>query len=277
MSATAKQLIEANIAAHDAVADAYEEIHGEIFNDVEQARLRDALTSALSSARSVRGEPTALDVGCGSGNLTQRLLELGCRVTSADVAPRFLELCERRFGDSGRVQTHRLDGVALGSLPSDTFDIAATYSVLHHVPDYLGLIADMVRVVRPGGVIFLDHEASERVYADDPTYREFTERTGMARPLVKRVLTQTRGRRWVIQRVRRDLQPSFRDEGDIHVWPDDHIEFARVLATLRNAGCEIVTDAEYLLYRRGMPRDVYDAYASRCADTRLVVARKAAA
>jgi hypothetical protein len=77
--------------------------------------------------------------------------------------------------------------------------------------------------------------------------------------------------------VRHLVQPSFHDEGDIHVWPDDHIDFDRVLATLRTAGCDIVIDEEYLLYRRGMPRDVYDTYASRCADTRLVVARKVAA
>ena len=34
--------IRLNIRAHDALADRYEEVHEEIFNDVEQARLRHA-------------------------------------------------------------------------------------------------------------------------------------------------------------------------------------------------------------------------------------------
>lgn len=83
--------VQRNIAIHNRVAKKYERIHGEIFNDVEQARLRSLLERAVGEVRSGREPLRALDMGCGSGNLTGHLLALGLEVTAADVAQGFLD------------------------------------------------------------------------------------------------------------------------------------------------------------------------------------------
>jgi hypothetical protein len=132
----------------------------------------------------------------------------------------------------------------------------------------------MARVVAPGGVIYIDHEASERVYDLDPVYEEFTALVGTRRSPIKRVLTRTRGRRAIVHFVRAVLRPNFRTEGDIHVWPDDHVEFARIRQTLESRRCEILDDREYLLHPDGVTLDVYHAYAARCVDMRMLIARK---
>ena len=144
-----------NIAIHDRIAKRYDRIHGEIFNDVEQSRLRADVKHAVDSISS--GSLNALDFGCGSGNLTRHLLENGCSVTSADVSQGFLDLVQSRYPT---VDTHRLNGIDLSEIATSTFDIVATYSVLHHVPDYLAAVREMARVCKPGGVLYLDHEPS---------------------------------------------------------------------------------------------------------------------
>jgi hypothetical protein len=71
------------------------------------------------------------------------------------------------------------------------------------------------------------------------------------------------------------LNPRWKPEGDIHVWPDDHIEWDKEEAVLRSLGAEIVLKEDYLLFRRGYPEDIYMRYKESCSDTRVLLARKA--
>jgi hypothetical protein len=58
------------------------------------------------------------------------------------------------------------------------------------------------------------------------------------------------------------------------VWPDDHIEWDELLEAVKGAGCEILAVEDYLLYRRGVPMELYERYRSRTADVRLLLARR---
>jgi ubiquinone/menaquinone biosynthesis C-methylase UbiE len=274
MSRTAERQIQQNVRAHDAVAGDYERVHREIFNHGEQARLAAAVGRAVAAVRSARTPLRALDIGCGSGNVTRRLLDAGCHVTAADVSANFLQICRDKYAATGRLETVLLNGAGLHGIADRSFDIVTAYSVLHHVPDYAELVAEMARVAVTGGVVYIDHESSERVYANEPVYQEFASLAGKTRSPLKRVLTQTRRRRAIVHAVRSALRPGFETEGDIHVWPDDHIEFSRLREVLRANGCEVVEDTEYLLYPDGLDQAVYDRYANRCADMRLLIGRR---
>ena len=274
MPPTPQQQIRLNIRAHDAIAEQYERVHREIFNEEEQVRLASALRRVLGHVEGRAAPLRALDVGCGSGNVTSRLLSAGCLVTAADVSTKFLSLCERKFASTGRLTTVRLGGDGLQELPDGQFEVVTAYSVMHHVPDYVGLVDEMTRVLAPGGVIYIDHESSERVYQANPVYEEFSGRAGKRRSRLKRLLTRTRRVRSLVHFLRTLVRPNFHTEGDIHVWPDDHVEFAAIRGVLESRRCEILEDQEYLLYPDGLDRAVYDAYATRCVDMRLLVARK---
>jgi ubiquinone/menaquinone biosynthesis C-methylase UbiE len=259
--------IERNISVHDRVAGRYERLHGEIFNDVEQARLRDLLKRAIGLLGNGDKRVKALDMGSGSGNLTGHLLELGAEVTAADVSGAFLKLVEDRYAGLP-LTTHRLNGRDLAEIADGAFDLVATYSVLHHIPDYLAACAEMARVCRKGGVVVIDHEASPNVWTGDPALHQF--RREAPRFDWRKYATPAN----YFHRVRRLLDPRYSNEGDIHVWPDDHVEWDKIIEVMARNGAKAVLEEDYLLYRKIYRRDVYDRFKNHCVDTRAMVFRR---
>jgi ubiquinone/menaquinone biosynthesis C-methylase UbiE len=275
-----ERLVERSIRRYRSAHRRYDRVHPEIFNPVEQARLRAALERAAGAAPGAR----ALDFGCGSGNVTAHLLELGMEVTAADVSSEFLRTVRHRYGDA--VRTLRLNGRDLAGVPDGTFDLVAAYSVLHHVPDYLHAVRELCRVTRPGGIVYIDHEANDGFWAPDGCAHHLRlewERRRLERP----GFWNPERRRW-----QRYLMPSkyalgirllfdpdwlFGREGDIHVWAEDRVEWERVIAVLEDAGCAVLWRQDYLNYNPQYPNDLYEAYRERgCSDMTALAARRGA-
>ena len=265
--------IKFNKLVNDGLSGKYERLHGDIFNDIEQERLRKALKKAAEAVRTGVEPVHALDYGCGSGNLTGHLIELGIETVSADISEGFLDLIKRNFSRTGLSDVLAINGKDLSGVDDDSFDMVATYSVLHHVPDYLGIVAEMCRVAKPGGVIYIDHEVIESYYRRTQECVEFLRK---ARPTVNfkrcfRLLIDVGGYKHIIRRL---LNPRYKREGDIHVWPDDHIEWDKIEQLLISKGCKIVLKEDYLLYKSIYDLDVYNQYKGRCVDQRMLIARK---
>jgi len=100
-----------------------------------------------------------LDVGSGFGRHVYECARRGARVVALDHAAD--EVLETRntlaaMVDAGEITADRLIGVLRGdarSLPfaNDTFDVVITSEVLEHIQDDVAAIAEMVRVLKPGG------------------------------------------------------------------------------------------------------------------------------
>ena len=265
--------IQFNREVNDQVSRKYERLHGEIFNAIEQERLQKALNTAIEAVRTGAQPLKALDYGCGSGNLTRHLIELGMETVSADISEGFLALIERNFSQTGLSKVLTINGKDLSNIPSNEFDLVATYSVLHHVPDYLHIVKEMGRVVKPSGVIYIDHEVNESYFKRPKEYIEFLQK---ARPAVnfKRYLRLLLDVKGYIHIFRRLVNPRYKREGDIHVWPDDHIEWDKIEQLLSSEGFEIVLKEDYLLYKSNYDPEIYNEYKDQCADERVLIARK---
>lgn len=80
-------------------------------------------------------------------------------------------------------------------------------------------------------------------------------------------------KRAVLSRWRKLRDPRYSIEGDIHIWPDRRVEWARVDAELRLAGSEAITIQSYLGCRETMfPAPVHERHRRRCADTAVLIA-----
>jgi SAM-dependent methyltransferase len=93
-----------------------------------------------------------LDLGCGDGLLTQILLErIGTRrLVGIDLDPLETEAA-KRFPFYEEVHTCSADAMPLAD---DRFDFVISNSVLEHIPPLEGTIAEVGRVLKPGGRFF---------------------------------------------------------------------------------------------------------------------------
>jgi SAM-dependent methyltransferase len=94
-----------------------------------------------------------LDVGCGNGAFTEMLVQR-CTPTSVyGIDPSEAQLAYARTRPASRIaQFHQGDAMAL-PFPDDTFDAAIMPLVIFFVPEPARGVAEMARVVCPGGIV----------------------------------------------------------------------------------------------------------------------------
>lgn len=95
------------------------------------------------------GNTAILDVGCGTGKNLELLSEFGCAI-GADPAQAALEFCQVR-GLSSLVGA---DGQRL-PFPDGTFDLVTGFEVLEHIADDRAALAELHRVLKPAGLLFV--------------------------------------------------------------------------------------------------------------------------
>jgi ubiquinone/menaquinone biosynthesis C-methylase UbiE len=96
-----------------------------------------------------------LDVAAGSGALAIPAARLGARVLATDQSPAMLKLLRRRADEEGlAIETRAMDGHAL-DLDDASFDMAGSQFGVMLFPDMPKGVAEMARVVRPGGRVVM--------------------------------------------------------------------------------------------------------------------------
>ena len=109
-------------------------------------------------------EPSAiwLEVACGPGIVSRALAPLVGRVIGMDLTPAMVQLGQREARQAGLDNLWFAVGDATRlALPNDGLDGAVTRFSLHHIPLPGRVVAEMARVVRPGGwVVLADHITS---------------------------------------------------------------------------------------------------------------------
>jgi SAM-dependent methyltransferase len=89
-----------------------------------------------------------LEVGCGTGEFTTRLVESGCELTAVDISEASIARCRERVGDRARVLVANIETGQ--GLPEGEFDAVVGISVLHHL-DVHAFFDTVVPRVRSGG------------------------------------------------------------------------------------------------------------------------------
>jgi demethylmenaquinone methyltransferase/2-methoxy-6-polyprenyl-1,4-benzoquinol methylase len=92
-----------------------------------------------------------LDVATGTGLVAEQLLRRGFRVTGLDQSAEMLEIARRRFA-AREVELVEGSAEAL-PFPDETFDHLTVTYLLRYVDDPGATLAELARVVRPGGVV----------------------------------------------------------------------------------------------------------------------------
>jgi ubiquinone/menaquinone biosynthesis C-methylase UbiE/DNA-binding transcriptional ArsR family regulator len=94
------------------------------------------------------------DLGCGTGQVSAAIAPFVARVIAVDTSAAMLHAARRRLNTFTNVELRRGD---LEALPIDTaqVDAAMVTLVLHHVPQPGKALAEVARVVKPGGRVLV--------------------------------------------------------------------------------------------------------------------------
>ncbi|MEU4380043.1 class I SAM-dependent methyltransferase [Micromonospora echinofusca] len=106
----------------------------------------------LRLAGDVRGR-RILDAGCGSGPLSAALRAKGAVVTGFDASAAMVDLARQRLGEDADV--HVADLSAPLPFADAEFDDVVASLVLHYLEDWSGPLAELRRVLKPGGRLIL--------------------------------------------------------------------------------------------------------------------------
>jgi SAM-dependent methyltransferase len=93
----------------------------------------------------------ALDVGCGEGRFCRILRQLGIAAIGVDPTPRLIDEAVRR-DPSGDYRIGRAEAL---EFPDARFDLVVSYLTLIDIPGLEEAIAEMARVLAPGGTLLI--------------------------------------------------------------------------------------------------------------------------
>jgi len=98
----------------------------------------------------------ALEVGCGGGILCEQIARMGFGTTGMDPSDQALEAARRHAQQSG-LNINYVGGVGEKlPFPGMSFDVVFCCDVLEHVKDLGQVVAEISRVLKPGGYFFYD-------------------------------------------------------------------------------------------------------------------------
>jgi SAM-dependent methyltransferase len=146
---------------YDLVAD---ECVRRIFEELEHKPLDRQLLDRF--AASVQTLGPACDLGCGPGHVARYLEERGVQVIGVDLSP--LIVAHARRLNQG-IEFSQGDMRSLGFEDGALGGIAAFYSIIHIPrPEVVVALAEMKRVLRPGGLLLLAfHIGDETLHLDE--------------------------------------------------------------------------------------------------------------
>lgn len=105
------------------------------------------------------GAGVVLDLGTGTARIPIELCRqhATARVHAIDLAEHMLDLAEENVRRAGLLDRIRLQKVDAKGLPFDdhSFAAVASNSIIHHIPAPAAVVGEMIRVTKPGGVIFV--------------------------------------------------------------------------------------------------------------------------
>ena len=105
------------------------------------------------------GEGPVLDVGTGTAQIPIELCRHApkAQIVAIDLAEHMLKVGRdnvRKAGFADRIRLERQDAKHL-PYPDHSFAAVISNSIVHHIPDPAKVLAEMVRVTRPGGLLFV--------------------------------------------------------------------------------------------------------------------------
>ena len=125
------------------LGDSFHHVSG----DYDRGRPRYPPAAVAAMLAGLPDEPEVVDIGAGTGQLAEALVEAGARVTAVEPGPETRSVLKRRVGERVRVLDSRAEDLPLADESADLVVCADSF----HWLDAERAVAEFRRVLRPGG------------------------------------------------------------------------------------------------------------------------------
>ncbi len=129
------------------------------FDDEPDHGLRRTATRAAWSRRIASWLPVeaaeVLDVGCGTGSLSELMAEAGHRVTGVDLSPRMVEQARAKLRAAGLAGRLLVGDAASPPTGDERFDVLLSRHLVWTLPDPRAALREWATRLRPGGTLVL--------------------------------------------------------------------------------------------------------------------------
>lgn len=133
---------------------------------------------------------TFLEIGCGAGWSSILAAQAGYTVTGLDVRPEFVQAARQHAGEMNVAASFLVGNAEQVELPPQSFDVVYAQCVLEHVRGWEQAVAGMVRVLKPGGALYL---STTNLAYPISTEVEFPFYQYLPRPLQERIAKSLKG------------------------------------------------------------------------------------
>jgi SAM-dependent methyltransferase len=105
---------------------------------------------------------SVLEIGCGLGTDGAQFAKAGAHYTGVDLTEAAIELARKRFEIAGLPGEFRVADAENLDFADESFDRIYSHGVLHHTPDTARAVAEIHRLLKPGGraMVMLYHRGS---------------------------------------------------------------------------------------------------------------------
>jgi 2-polyprenyl-3-methyl-5-hydroxy-6-metoxy-1,4-benzoquinol methylase len=146
---------EVNIVFHNIEARTYDKIHADMNNSLQQQF--NLIVDDVLQTMGVSDMFRILDIGCGTGLSTEKLLntKLKSQLSSVyllDTSSEMLKECKQKAEGWG-INYNIIEGYIFTLPEKSDFDIILICSVLHHIPNLKVFFEQINKIVKPGGCV----------------------------------------------------------------------------------------------------------------------------
>jgi SAM-dependent methyltransferase len=158
-TATVERLVARGISLNDArwLVDNRGERHDALLPIIPPARTElHARRYELAADIALQHNATRIaDAASGTGYGSRMLATIAnARTDGVDLDPQAVDYAQRHHACNGRCAFHHADACDTG-LASDTYDLAASFETIEHVVNATGLVAELHRILKPGGTLVI--------------------------------------------------------------------------------------------------------------------------
>lgn len=124
------------------------------WDKMQESFFSEAVREKAYTVANIQSGEIAADIGAGTGFITEGLIQRGLRVIAIDQSEAMLQELKKKFKSAGEIDYRKGEAEKL-PVEGDSIDYVFANMFLHHVELPSIAIKEMVRILKPGGMLVI--------------------------------------------------------------------------------------------------------------------------